>query len=296
MWIIAVQLTHINMAEQESDDASVTRVYVSGLPPSMTKDQLRSHFAGKYSVTDSHVIPDRRIGFVGFPSHEIAKKAVIYFNKSFIRMSKISVTLAKPVEVKRDPLGQAVPISQRSSRHRERDPRDADVSSRKRKRDIRDDGEQSERPTTEKTQKTGDDNPPETTTVSEVERNVETDVVTSEESLEESVVPETKSDSDWLRGKTSRLLDIIDDEEERARASSGAADAVNAMPETAEPIPRDEDAADLGNADHSESPRIPPIPNARLFIRNLPFDVHEEDLRATFAPYGRISEVSSIFF
>lgn len=74
-----------------------TRVFVSGLPPTLSNDDLGKHFASRFQVTDSHVIPNRRIGFVGFKDAEIAKEAAKYFNRTFLRMSKISVEMARPV-------------------------------------------------------------------------------------------------------------------------------------------------------------------------------------------------------
>lgn len=74
-----------------------TRVFVSGLPPTCSNDQLRNHFATRFQVTDAHVLPKRRMGFVGFKDHEAAQNAVKYFNKTFLKMSKISVDIARPV-------------------------------------------------------------------------------------------------------------------------------------------------------------------------------------------------------
>ena len=74
-----------------------TRVFVSGLPPTCSNDQLRNHFATRFQVTDAHVLPKRRMGFVGFKDHEAAQSAVKYFNKTFLKMSKISVDIARPV-------------------------------------------------------------------------------------------------------------------------------------------------------------------------------------------------------
>jgi RNA recognition motif-containing protein len=34
-----------------------------------------------------------------------------------------------------------------------------------------------------------------------------------------------------------------------------------------------------------------PVPNGRVFIRNLPFEASEDDLRTLLAPYGYIEEV-----
>ena len=74
-----------------------TRVFVSGLPPKISNDQLKKHFSSRFQTTDAHVIASRRIGFVGFKTPEAAKDAVAYFNKSYVKMSKISVEIARPV-------------------------------------------------------------------------------------------------------------------------------------------------------------------------------------------------------
>lgn len=89
-------------AEMEDDDIPDTRVFVKGLPPHYTTEQLGAHFAGRYQITDSVVIPNRRIGFVGFRNYTLAKNAVKYFDKSYIRMSKISVEVAQPVDFHRE--------------------------------------------------------------------------------------------------------------------------------------------------------------------------------------------------
>ena len=72
-------------------------MFVSGLPRSFSDDQLKGHFASHFQVTDAHVLPKRRIGFVGFKNASAAKQAVAYFNKTYIRMSKIAVDIARPV-------------------------------------------------------------------------------------------------------------------------------------------------------------------------------------------------------
>lgn len=77
-----------------------SRIYVKNLPPSITESDFRKHFSAEgRQVTDVKLIPNRRIGFVGYASHEDAARAVKYFNKSFIRMSRINVDFAKPVWV-----------------------------------------------------------------------------------------------------------------------------------------------------------------------------------------------------
>lgn len=78
-------------------EAGTTRVFVRGLPPTLTEQDLRSHFACRYPVTDAKLLTHRRIGYVGFKTAEDAEAATRYFNKSFMRLSKIRVELAKTV-------------------------------------------------------------------------------------------------------------------------------------------------------------------------------------------------------
>lgn len=83
------------------DDASRTmassRIFVKGLPPSITEVDFRKHFAAEHTITDAKLISRRRIGYVGYKRPEDAAKAVKFFNKSFIRMSRIDVEIARPV-------------------------------------------------------------------------------------------------------------------------------------------------------------------------------------------------------
>ena len=74
-----------------------SRIFVKNLPPNLREEDFKQHFAKIAPTTDVKFIPRRRIGYVGYRSSEEAAKAVKYFHRSFIRMSKIAVELAKPV-------------------------------------------------------------------------------------------------------------------------------------------------------------------------------------------------------
>ncbi|KAH8179362.1 RNA recognition motif domain-containing protein [Sarocladium implicatum] len=75
-----------------------SRVFVKGLPPSITEAEFRKHFSAKgREVTDVKLIPQRRIGYVGYKTPDDASKAIKYFNRTYIRMSKIAVESAKPI-------------------------------------------------------------------------------------------------------------------------------------------------------------------------------------------------------
>ncbi|KYK54672.1 putative MRD1 [Drechmeria coniospora] len=77
---------------------ATSRVFVKGLPPNITEADFRRHFSAQgREVTDVKLISQRRIGYVGYKSSDDASRAVKYFHKSYIRMSKLSVELAKAI-------------------------------------------------------------------------------------------------------------------------------------------------------------------------------------------------------
>jgi multiple RNA-binding domain-containing protein 1 len=74
-----------------------SRVFVKGIPPSLSEDDFQRHFSKIHPITDARLLRQRRIGYVGYRSPEAAESAVKYFNKTFIKMSKIGVELARSV-------------------------------------------------------------------------------------------------------------------------------------------------------------------------------------------------------
>ncbi|PQE03319.1 hypothetical protein CJF30_00005566 [Rutstroemia sp. NJR-2017a BBW] len=92
-----------------------SRIFIKGLPPNITEDEFKNHFGAKQEITDAKLIPHRRIGYVGYKTPEEATKAVKYFNRSFIRMSKIGVEIARPIS------DASLPISRKAQREQERE-------------------------------------------------------------------------------------------------------------------------------------------------------------------------------
>jgi multiple RNA-binding domain-containing protein 1 len=77
-----------------------SRIFIKGLPPTISEHEFKKHFSAKQQITDAKLIPQRRIGYVGYKTPEEAAKAVKYFDRSFIRMSKIGVEIARPVSIR----------------------------------------------------------------------------------------------------------------------------------------------------------------------------------------------------
>ena len=240
-----------------------TRVFVSGLPPKFTTDQLAAHFGSKFKVTDAHVLADRRIGFVGFVDNEAAQNATKHFNKTYVRMSKIAVDLARPVELSQSKDGQVVPLSQKRQQYGRTD------QGVKRKRPQHDDGE---RVRGKPAQQDGDK-------IQEIDVQGLSDEVSAE-----APAVQNPTDVDWLRGRTTRTLDLIDPDEIQIRQDDEPGEAAI---ETQ--INSQQNVQDDLNEEHLDT--ITKVPNARLFLRNLAFSITEQHLRQHFEQFGKVQEV-----
>ncbi|QSS61572.1 hypothetical protein I7I51_03749, partial [Histoplasma capsulatum] len=218
-----------------------TRVFVSGLPPTFSNDELRKRFSTRYQVTDAHVIPKRRIGFVGFKTPTEAQDAVKYFNKTYIRMSKIAVEMARPVDADPPVVEKANPRHATSTNfttlkrkhdqvEQSLDPKLqeylATMKPTMRSKTWADDVVSSgntetpsikakrlkpgHEPTLKTKQTERPDDITEDNSVGKKSRSFETEDEPEATSVEEA----PKSDMDWLRSRTSRLLGLVQDDED----------------------------------------------------------------------------------
>ena len=93
-----------------------SRIFVKNIPSTITEKEFKNHFsANGREITDVKILPHRRIGYVGYKSPDVAENAVKYFNRTFIRMSRVAVELAKPVSSASPPSVQQWPLSSSSS-------------------------------------------------------------------------------------------------------------------------------------------------------------------------------------
>ncbi|KKZ65925.1 multiple RNA-binding domain-containing protein 1 [[Emmonsia] crescens] len=326
-----------------------TRVFVSGLPPTFSNDELRKHFSTRYQVTDAHVIPKRRIGFVGFKTPTLAQDAANYFNKTYIRMSKIAVEMARPIDA--DPPVGGKPNSRHATsanstalkrKHdqveQKQDPKlqeylaamqpamksktwaddvivvnanevsadsaqiipssNAEEPSIKTKR-LKPDNE----PILKQKQRERPSNGPDDNSVAAKARSVEPENEPEATSVDEA----PKSDMDWLRSRTSRLLGLVEDDED------GGGPGTTQIQEIEESDDSDHENTNRGNAQEASPPsqNEPPNPSdknesfdanigllretGRLFLRNLLYNASESDLEPLFSSFGKIDEIHVAF-
>jgi len=279
---------------------------------------FRKHFSKTGTVTDAKLFPHRRIGYIGYESPEKAAEAVKYFNKSFIKLSRLAVEFATPPSTTErriqpnkehsESLHQASTLALTS----------APGNDLKRKRVINHD-ENVTKDSTDKPISSDDsarkrtklqidnDNPTQITSQYAQVENHEADNEPDQADARH-VEQIAASDADWMRSRTSRLLDLVPDSE--LTSSNGVeTPIVNAQPsltnEDPEPAARTSD----GEAEHiiydtavmENSSTLPESiekikSSKRLFLRNLAYVITEDDLRDAFQEYSSIIEVSILFF
>lgn len=315
-----------------------SRIFTRNLPPNISEADFRKHFAQRFhsSITDLKLFAQRRIGYIGFKTPEDATAAVKYFNRSFIRMSRISVELAHTPATA--PPNHAPPTAKKPvpvTKHH----MTPEQSPLKRKRP---DVESAEDPKLKEyleamkapSKKTWADEVPqpvnetaqiETEPEKQPEMEIEEDPalkkrrrgiepeapaaptmvsVSSDERREEQQSPlldKPVDDMDWMRSRTSRLLGLVDDDEEHEKATgsrplSEPASPISAVAKPAqEPTPPPEEGTNIdGDEEDTGPPELKAIrESSRLFLRNLPYSAQEEDLQALFAQKGSLQEVST---
>lgn len=335
-----------------------SRIFVKGLPPTFNETDFRKHFSQNgRAITDAKIFPSRRIGYVGYKTPEDAQKAVKYFNKTFIRMSRIGVELARPVDETKPVKGGSkaptarkevqdggLPINENRKRKRESEVKEnadpklkefLDVMKPKAKKKAWESedlptesapaGSDEETAAAVAMEGESDDEyeqipkKPKRSTEEPRQDNNSRDVVMDEapqpppeqaeegndaEPVEDQTNQAPVTDADWARSKTSRLLGLLDDDEE---------EAVAVPTQRASEEPSDDDGPSTAQQEAVEAPASIPTPPAeakdateepkdadiegvrssmRLFVRNLPYDVQREDLEAEFASFGNLEEVS----
>ncbi|KAI2616030.1 RNA-binding domain-containing protein [Hypoxylon sp. NC1633] len=355
-----------------------SRIFVKGLPPNLNEADLRKHFASKGHITDVKLIPHRRIGYVGYKNSEEAADAIKYFNRSFVRMSKISVELAKPIadpslskaRERRHKLAADDSVQTTTKRNSESEAKLENA--KKRKHDAINESDpklqeflsvmQPAKAPTSKVHGIGPesaDEPPAKYTALAVEEGASDDeyefvptrrkksqppeneksqpfmAVTNgkssqlqgeaeeaekpEEPAEEQAVPITThsapnaaaTDDDWLRSRTSRLLDLVDDD---VRPFSVPTGDLPSKDQPSIPVNQDQEHPEvvdgtIDDEDHDMSDQPDQLDvgeletepkdealeairkTKRLFVRNMPYSATEDDLRLHFERYGEVDEV-----
>ncbi|KAK4238285.1 hypothetical protein C8A03DRAFT_43929 [Achaetomium macrosporum] len=333
-----------------------SRIFVKNLPPTISEADFRKHFSAQgREVTDVKLIPNRRIGFVGYKSHDDAAKAVKYFNKSFIRMSRIAVDLAKPIAdstprfaAKDGPRHGVSKTPDPKPNARKVDPVEEE-NTKKRKRKTLDEADPKLQEYLEvmghPTKKSRDEEALNGGLESALTSAVAPAVLEAGESDDEYEdiparrqngpaqgssapigvtpapvadggtpatplpdepargVPQVSADAtdeDWLRSRTSRLLDLVDPDDPGFAAHPSRSAPAAAPASAPQEPPPDPAAADVGKQSEAQGDQDEAAEDStklvektcRLFLRNLSYTVTEDDIREYFGKFGSLEEVN----
>ncbi|KAK6074754.1 RNA recognition domain-containing protein [Seiridium cupressi] len=348
----------------------ITRIFVRNISPTTTQADFEAHLRKHFpngQITDIKLIPQRRIAYVGYKTPEEAKQAVKKFHRSFIRLSKVSVELAKPIA---DPS-----LSRRHPANVSRAPAPApalagsdttglverplsESNQRKRKRGELDEADpklqefldvmQTGKNPAKKNRETESLQPEQPLAVTEAESDNEYEEVPSRKAkpiphgqsvqtdarvepgkasqakalehagdgvdltepdlmdVDKPITGDSKpvvaDDDDWLRQKTNRLLDLVDDIEVSTSApvpvvaakslGSPAQSATRHLDTDSPGVETPEQAASVQQKDDVKDSAIDLVhKSARLFVRNLSYKANDEELHEFFGKFGELEEI-----
>ena len=135
--------------------------------------------------------------------------------------------------------------------------------------------------------------------------------VSTEEKVEEEVPGQrvisesTASDADWIRSRTSRLLGLVDDDEDDVKpVNVPPPDSVREGQSQLDTAKQTSDAGSQTDEEFFEQNEATALPaelpveesisTARLFVRNLSYSTSQDDLRDYFGQNGVVSEVREL--
>jgi multiple RNA-binding domain-containing protein 1 len=109
------------------------------------------------------------------------------------------------------------------------------------------------------------------------------------------------SDIDWLRSRTNRVLDLVEDDEVEPAAPILSPEPQTTSAKQASPeVVAESDEVEQAEAQPDEIPPSAEVDKirdtGRLYLRNLHFGVTEDELRQHFSKYGSLEEVSLKIF
>jgi multiple RNA-binding domain-containing protein 1 len=108
------------------------------------------------------------------------------------------------------------------------------------------------------------------------------------------------SDIDWLRSRTNRVLDLVEDDDQPATPVLSPETHTTSAKQPSPEVVAETDEVEVSEAPPEEVPPSAEVDKirdtGRLYLRNLHFEVTEDELRQHFAKYGSLEEVSCRIF
>lgn len=284
--------------------AKSSRLCVKNLPAYLDEKKLKATFSRMGEVTDVKIMKtkegkSRKFGFVGFKDEEMAKKAKDYFDRSFIDTSRVVVEYAIPV-------GQGA-LGKPKSKH-------SNVVEDEQKFQVIENVQEKESKSQENTEKSQDMTEflsimqPRSSKAAEkfwsnddaiASKNASANQIVSknEKSAAEKLMfdDDDSGDDEDVNDMSGPLKTLSEDEDDKEFAArfgkqSEIKNSAIQEDESSDDDDLNEELTEKENKDSSDND-VDVSETGRLFVRNLPFTVCEEDLMNLFSPFGDISEI-----
>ncbi len=278
----------------------MSRIIIKGLSKSTKEGNIREQFSSKGEITDVKIVKtkdgkSRQFAFVGYRTNEQALDAINYFNNTFLGTARVIVELAKKIgdsplnpyksaKAKKASKDEAV-VNENKDAVQEKSAMTArEIKQAKEKADFLE-AMKPRKNTKFWANDEGDITDTLNTDMNNANNNIEDiDDDSSSDSTESSDSDDSKNNAsksnltslsalDYLKSKKVSAFSDSDNEIEENETNNNETDAVN----------NDNQAYTDENDELDDT--------GRLFIRNIPFSVTEDELKELFAAYGPITEV-----
>eukprot|EP00977_Amphora_coffeiformis_P010120 scaffold2357_cov167-Amphora_coffeaeformis.AAC.28 len=309
----------------EAPTEPTTRICIKNVPPSIQETSQIKKFlfssqeayfpSTSLTITDCRILNKRRMAFIGFQTKDCASSCVKYLNGSYWKTTKIVVEFAFPPKENTKKTEAKAPNSEKNTKEiKEAKTKKVDSAEKKKKEFLNDLGfgkkggfwandddggvaaSSEERPVPQGKAADASD--------SSSNDDYDEDNAGSVDSAEDDAEPlfeshKGVSDLDFLRAKTVRVEELPEDveppdsvEQTKSESDENECDSdeeVEMKIDRSEKV--DEKQTDTPKADDDEPQNsTEEISPRRLFVRNLPFSVTEDDLSEFFGQYGTLDE------
>jgi multiple RNA-binding domain-containing protein 1 len=286
----------------------MSRIIVKNLPKYYTREEFRKLFESQGTVTDAKIMftkdgINRRFGYIGYKNEADAKKALEYFNNSFIDTCRISVELAKSVSdsadlktwskySQKEKLQETVQLNDVEEKKKEmirflEEPDDKlleflQVNTSKgsgNRKTWDNDFNQNQKNITETVIPTADE-------YQDLAQNEQVEEDTDNIKFDDKV-----SDLDYLKSKM--ILEPGKVESDQGNIHPSRLQKMNGDQETVLPEPEISmmETVQVTEEKEEENPWSLIGDTGRLFVRNLPFSTTEEELKEYFERFGNLTEI-----
>ncbi|WFC97928.1 Multiple RNA-binding domain-containing protein 1 [Malassezia yamatoensis] len=294
-----------------------SRLIVKGLPAYLTDARLREHFSQKGSVTDAKLMrrPDgtsRRFGFVGYRSEEEAKSAQLYFDRTYIDTSRISVSIAKQIgheELQKQQSAKRgnsenASVEPKREKKRKSEPNSTTGASfeeflsvmlpKNKQRSWQNSDDIIKQDVDSRTDKSEVPTIPSKPRKEKKSSSQDLEQAPNAAPSDGAAVDEELTDLEYMRRRMRHK--VAGEEEPKAFEQSDTENESESSESEAEPEEIAEEnarrRAKLEEEQRKEEENVDTImQSSRLFVRNLPFSATEEDLEKFFSSYGTVSQV-----